>query len=151
MKDVWAHLLASIPSLWEILSTFTRLVVAAGIGALIGRDRERHQKPAGLRTHMLVAIGAALFVLPFDRDESYEAMARAVQGIAAGIGFIGAGCILKEGGRVRGLTTAGSVWITAAMGAGAGVGRIWIVLLAAVLAWFVLSQVERFERELKHD
>ena len=126
-----------------------RLIAAAVLGGLIGAEREWVGKAAGLRTHMLVALGAALFVLaPLEAGVSEGDIGRIVQGIAAGIGFIGAGTILKRADRdeIRGLTTAASIWLTAGIGVTAALGKIWVALLCTIWAWvilFVLGVLER--------
>lgn len=125
-----------------------RLLVAAAGAAIIGFEREHSHKSAGLRTHMLVAIGTCVFVLTaVEAGAEVKDVTRVIQGTAAGIGFIGAGAILKltDRERVRGLTTAAGVWATAALGAAAALGRLWIVAFATALTWFVLSVLERFE------
>lgn len=139
-----------LPSAAEVLRALVRLGGAAIAGCIIGLQREHSGKSAGLRTHMLVALGAAVFVLAaLDVAVSANDVTRIVQGIASGIGFIGAGAILKLSTRerVKGLTTAASVWITAAIGAAAGLGRVWLALLVAGLSWLVLAILGRFEAE----
>jgi putative Mg2+ transporter-C (MgtC) family protein len=137
-----------LPNGPELIGTTVRLLVAGLLGAVIGWNREQRHKAAGLRTHMLVAIGATIFVLPFaiDGGDSGD-VSRVVQGLATGIGFVGAGSILKLPlqDRIEGLTTAGSIWITAALGALVGLGKVWMALLAGALAWIILSQLERFD------
>jgi putative Mg2+ transporter-C (MgtC) family protein len=132
--------LLSPPSFDQLLSIVIRLAVAAGLGALIGADRESVGKAAGLRTHMLVALGAALFVIVVTENGTEGDVSRVIQGVAAGIGFLGAGTILKqpEKDQVSGLTTAASVWLTAAIGVAAGVGTIWLSIVAGVGAWLIL-------------
>jgi len=127
-----------------------RLAFAAGLGAVLGFQRERVHSSAGLRTHILVAVGAALIILTgtqsgfSDTDSS-----RVIQGIVAGIGFLGAGTILKIGERaeVHGLTTAASIWLTAGVGVGAGLGHFWLPTVAAVIGWLVLGPLGRFEKQ----
>ena len=120
-----------------------RLLVAAALGVLIGIDREIHQKPAGIRTHALVAVGAALLAIvgvqatPF---EPRDALSRVIQGVMAGIGFVGGGVILRgRGGAqpVHGLTTAASIWVVAAVGIAVGTG-LWRTAVAAVVVVMVL-------------
>lgn len=125
-----------------------RLVIATVLGGLLGFERQRSGKVAGLRTHMLVALGSATFVVAaVAMGGSNDDIARVVQGAAAGIGFIGAGAILKvsESETIRGLTTAASVWMTSAIGVAAGMGSLAIAAVAALAAWFILSVVARFE------
>jgi putative Mg2+ transporter-C (MgtC) family protein len=128
-----------------------RLTAAAVLGGLVGYDRERHGKEAGLRTHMLVALGAALFVvIPLQAGMNDEAASRVIQGIAAGIGFIGGGAILKlsERGEVRGITTAAGIWLTAALGVAAGYGRIGSAAIAALLGIAILTLLGWYERDI---
>lgn len=118
-----------------------RLVLAVVLAAIIGWEREREGKAAGLRTHVLVALGTAIFVIAsLESGASPDDVTRVVQGIAAGIGFIGGGVILKlEQDRVvKGLTTAASVWLTAAIGVAAGLGRAPVAILGTALCWIVL-------------
>src|SRR5436190_1843868 len=96
-----------------------RLLLAATLGAVLGNEREHHGKSAGRRTHMLVAVGAAMFMLiPQQAGMTNDQLSRVLQGIVAGIGFLCAGTILKDqsGSHVHGLTTAAGVWLTAAIG-----------------------------------
>jgi putative Mg2+ transporter-C (MgtC) family protein len=125
-----------------------RLSAATAIGALVGLDREVRGKPAGLRTHALVALGAALVTIvtigindpnPVDAN----AVSRAIQGIIAGVGFLGAGSILKSVGAneteaVQGLTTAATIWFVASLGIGCGVGQWEAATVAVIIALVVL-------------
>jgi putative Mg2+ transporter-C (MgtC) family protein len=125
----------------------TRLLIAAVFGGMIGLERQLKGKSAGLRTHMLVALGAALFVVILHASESHDAASRAVQGVAAGIGFLGAGAILKDQHEaVKGMTTAADIWLTAAIGVAAGLGQGSTALLATVLALGILAILPRVER-----
>ena len=126
-----------------------RLGLAAVLGAIVGFDRERMGKPAGLRTHTLVCLGAALFILaPAESDMAIADMSRVIQGLAAGIGFLGAGAILKLNAEreILGLTTAATIWVTAALGVAVGLGRIGLALIALAFAWVVLTAGTWFER-----
>jgi len=137
-----------VPSLAEAWVVTVRLLVAACLGGALGFERERTGKPAGLRTHMLVALGSALFVVSARHVGATAAdLTRVVQGVATGIGFVGAGAILKspEEHRVQGLTSAASVWLTAAIGLGVGTGALWVPVLGAALALAILSLVRRIE------
>jgi putative Mg2+ transporter-C (MgtC) family protein len=125
-----------------------RVIVAALLGALLGWERERAGKAAGLRTHMLVALGAALFVLfPAEAGMDIADLSRVIQGVATGIGFIGAGTILKrpEAEQVEGLTTAASIWLTGAIGMSVGAGQLWLSALCAVSAWVILFGLGKLE------
>jgi putative Mg2+ transporter-C (MgtC) family protein len=138
--------LFAFPPLDEIVNVVVRLLLAATLAGILGMERESHGKAAGLRTHMLVALGAALFVLVVTRLGVAGDVSRVIQGVAAGIGFIGAGSILKhvDRGEVTGLTTAASIWMTAAIGVAAGVGTIWFSVFATAIAWVILDLVDRF-------
>jgi putative Mg2+ transporter-C (MgtC) family protein len=119
-----------------------RMTVALLLGAAIGWDRERREAEAGLRTHMLVSLGAALFVLvPAEAGMERDDLSRVVQGIVSGIGFLGAAAVLKVSGegRIHGLTTAASIWATAAVGIAAGLGREGTAVLATVFILVVLA------------
>lgn len=127
----------------ELTRVSVRLLVAALLGGLLGFEREQRGKSAGIKTHMLVCIGAALFVLiPQQAGLVSEAdLSRVMQGIISGIGFLGAGAILKKGDDekdLKGLTTAAGIWLTAAIGVAAGLGRESSAILCTVLALMVL-------------
>ncbi|HEY6133537.1 MAG TPA: MgtC/SapB family protein [Rubrivivax sp.] len=130
----------------QITRLLTRLLLAAVLGGLLGYEREHQGKAAGVRTHMLVAMGAALFVLvPYQAGMPVPDLSRVIQGIVAGIGFLGAGAIIKNRGEddVQGLTTAAGVWMTAAIGVACGLGRESTALLSTLLALIVLGVVPR--------
>jgi putative Mg2+ transporter-C (MgtC) family protein len=138
-----------VPDGLQMARVVIRVIVAALLGALLGWERERAGKPAGLRTHMLVALGAALFVLfPAEAGMAVADLSRVIQGVATGIGFIGAGTILKraESEQVEGLTTAASIWLTGAIGMSVGAGQLWLSLVCAVSAWLILDVLARFEK-----
>jgi putative Mg2+ transporter-C (MgtC) family protein len=124
-----------------LIDMVLRLLLAAALGAGIGYQRERAGKPAGLRTHVLIALGAALFtvVSVFGFSDGVD-VSRVAAGVVTGIGFIGAGVIFRgmRGDHVMGLTTAASVWITAAIGLAAGVGMYLIAFIVAVITVLVL-------------
>lgn len=130
------------------LDILLRFLLAAVLGAVVGFDRQRTNKPAGLRTHMLVCIGAAVFagagVMVLEdfgngSDEVRLDILRIVAAVATGIGFIGAGVIFQSGGTVRGLTTAAGIWVTAGIGLLAGLGMPLLATGAAVLAVIVIG------------
>lgn len=130
-----------------------RLLVAAVLGGLLGYEREASGKSAGLRTHILVSLGAALYVLvPQQAGATQGDMTRVLQGLVAGIGFLGAGAIIHNSRRmdeedkaspsrheVKGLTTAAGIWMTAAIGMSAGMGREATAMLSTVFALVVLA------------
>lgn len=135
-----------------------RLVMALFVGCMIGLNRQKGGRPAGMRTFMLVSMGSALFVmipLQAEGDSPFaatNALSRTIQGVTTGVGFIGAGLILQEapgesGSRkVKGLTTAASVWISAGLGAAIGCGLWKMALMAGVLTLITLSGVKRLNR-----
>jgi putative Mg2+ transporter-C (MgtC) family protein len=144
------------PNDWSGL--LVRLSVALLVGAIIGLEREIGDKPAGLRTHMLVSFGSALFILvPIlvgDAERSSDALARVMQGITAGIGFLGGGVILHESRsqkgdyKVRGLTSAAAIWISAALGTAAGCGLWLMSIIAALMTLVVLKVFKKVESHL---
>ena len=117
-----------------------RLLLAAALGAIIGYQRERAGKPAGLRTHVLICVGAALFTVASLYGFGATAdTARIAAGIVAGIGFLGAGAIIhREGGLIAGLTTAATIWAVAAIGLAAGAGLYLASAVTTVLTSIVL-------------
>ena len=125
------------------LELISRLFIAVGLGALIGFEREITHKPAGLRTHIFVCMGSCLFtiasfcLLPEDLVGSFDAT-RIAAGIVAGISFIGAGSIIASKGDVRGLTTASSLWVVAAIGLMVVLGNYFLPVIAAIITFFVL-------------
>jgi putative Mg2+ transporter-C (MgtC) family protein len=130
----------------QITRILTRLLLAAVLGGVLGYEREQRGKAAGIRTHMLVAIGAALFVLvPQQAGMLIADQSRVIQGIVTGIGFLGAGAIIKHRSEedVKGLTTAAGVWLTGAIGIACGLGRESTAILSTLLALIVLAMVPR--------
>src|SRR4051812_32767557 len=141
MHMVWEELTAGLPDARHFTHVLIRLMAATMLGAVVGFEREHARKPAGLRTHMLVTAGTTVFVMACSSaGMSPEGMSRVVQGIITGIGFIGAGSILKvnDSGNVQGLTTAASVWMTAAIGVAVGLGSLGVAILGTVVALAVL-------------
>lgn len=123
---------------WEELC---RLVLAAALGAVVGFDRERKRRPAGLRTMTLVSMGAAAFVLMSIHaaaDHDNLDIGRTLAGIATGVGFVGAGVIIQSSGRIRGVTTAATVWVAAAIGSSAAIGAYALAVLVTALTVAVL-------------
>lgn len=118
---------------------FVRLLIAVVLGALVGYERERAGKPAGVRTHGMVSLGAALFaVVSLHGFAGAGDTERVAAQIVTGIGFIGAGAILHDRGGVHGLTTAASLWVTAALGLAAGVGMVVISVATTLLVFLLL-------------
>ncbi|GAB1540329.1 MgtC/SapB family protein [Scytonema sp. NUACC21] len=152
------------PSDWQSISF--RLVVALLVGGAIGMNRQRTGRPAGLRTFMVVSLSAALFVMiPLQvasdgsltdnvlaRSTALNAMARIAQGIATGVGFLGAGIILRQQRQdfgteeIKGLTTAASIWLAGGLGAASGCGLWQMSLIGTLLALMVLSVVKKLKK-----
>jgi putative Mg2+ transporter-C (MgtC) family protein len=149
--SIWTTFLqefSDIPDASEATRIVLRLAMASLLGAAIGYERERRGKAAGLRTHMLVSLGAALFVLiPLQSGMKVEDLSRVMQGVIAGIGFLGAGTIMKlsDRRRVKGLTTAATIWVAAAIGIAAGVGLETTALISTLSVLFILVIIGRME------
>jgi putative Mg2+ transporter-C (MgtC) family protein len=142
---------SDVPDAAQATRIIVRLAIAALLGGLLGLEREAKGKAAGVRTHMLVAMGAALFVLVSQQSGVVSAdMSRVVQGIIAGVGFLGAGTILKGDAenQVKGLTTAAGIWLTAAIGVAAGLGREVTAVLSTLLALAIFSAIPLVSRML---
>jgi putative Mg2+ transporter-C (MgtC) family protein len=138
------------PPFWDDL---TRLGVATLLGGLIGLEREWKGHWAGLRTHMMVSVGCAIFVIAgvsLAKNEG-EAVSRIIQGIASGIGFLGAGTILKldQKQQIKGLTTASSIWLSAALGTAAGLGEYALAVASATVSLFILGVLGPIEKILE--
>jgi putative Mg2+ transporter-C (MgtC) family protein len=136
----------ALPSAGELAIVIARVLTAAVLGGLIGYERERKGRSAGFKTHILVSIGSALFVLaPAMAQVPMADITRVMQGIVSGIGFLGAGAILKSdrGGRIEGLTTAAGIWMTSAVGMAAGMGMEVIALVATLVALVVVGVIPR--------
>jgi putative Mg2+ transporter-C (MgtC) family protein len=134
---------------WEVI---VRTIVALAAGGAIGLERTYHGRAAGLRTYALVSFGSALFVavgqyVLISARDSGE-IARIIQGIVTGVGFLGAGVIVKEGFSVRGLTTAASIWVAAAIGVALGTGSYWTGLASTLVTLVALSILRRIEDRL---
>jgi putative Mg2+ transporter-C (MgtC) family protein len=142
ISRVIAEEFSDIHDLEELTRVTVRLLLAAFLGGLLGFERETARKHAGLRTHMLVSVGAALFVLVAERSGIEPAdLSRVIQGVIAGVGFLCAGAILKSASedQVRGLTTSAGLWMTAAIGVAAGLGRDGLAVLCTLLTWCILE------------
>ncbi len=149
METLSQEFTAGLPDAATFMRLAMRLALAAAMGAIVGYDRERMGKPAGLRTHMLVCMGAALFVLaPSESGMAIADVSRVIQGLAAGVGFLGGGAILKLSAEreILGLTTAATIWMTAALGVAIGLGRIGLAMVAVAFTWITLSLVGLAER-----
>lgn len=144
---------SDLPDAGGVTRITLRLLIAAILGGLLGFEREQHGKAAGQRTHMLVALGAALFVLiPQQAGVSDADLTRVLQGLITGVGFLGAGTIIKgsEEEEIKGLTTAAGIWMTAAIGVAAGMGREATAILSTLFALAVLYTVPKITRRFGH-
>jgi putative Mg2+ transporter-C (MgtC) family protein len=132
-----------------------RLLVAAVLGAAVGAEREVHEHAAGLRTHLLVAVGSCLFTLVsvygFQSFSRASDPSRVAAQIVTGIGFLGAGAILREGLTVHGLTTAASLWVIAAIGMAVGLGMFWASSIAVAITIVCLWVLRPFRRRLRRE
>ncbi len=130
------------------LEVSIRLIAALVLSAIVGYDREQHDHPAGLRTHILVGLGSALFtglsIFAFDKGDP----GRVASQIVVGIGFLGAGSIiqLREPRNIRGLTTAAGLWAVAAVGMACGTGNYLLAAVATILIWFTLAIIKHMQR-----
>jgi putative Mg2+ transporter-C (MgtC) family protein len=130
-----------------IYDVFLRLALAAGLGGAIGLEREYRHKPAGLRTNMLIALGSALFsVMSVQLGSGAGSPDRIAAQVVTGIGFLGAGAILRSGENVHGLTTAATIWVNAAIGMAAGLGAYAVATVGAVITLVVLAFLPVMER-----
>jgi putative Mg2+ transporter-C (MgtC) family protein len=148
MDIIWEELTSGLPDARHLVHVLIRLIAATLLGAIVGGQREKAGKPAGLRTHMLVSLGTAVFVLACSGfGMSSDGLSRVIQGIVTGIGFLGAGSILKmnEERDIQGLTTAAGVWMTAAIGVAVGLGSLGVAVLSTCFTLVILSLVGRLE------
>ncbi len=134
-----------------------RLVAAAGLGGVIGLDRELRGRAAGLRTHMLVALGASAFLLvgyqilfaTAEGDPSARIdPTRIVEGVIGGIGFLGAGSIIRSGGTIQGITTGAAIWVSGAIGVACATGNVPLAAMVTVLATVIIVGIGILERAL---
>lgn len=147
-EEIWSTLVSEfsdVPDVSTITRITLRLVIAAVLGGVLGYERERKGRSAGVRTHMLVAVGAALFVIgPMQSGMPIADMSRVLQGIVQGIGFLGAGAIMVRSAQrrqVEGLTTAANIWATAGIGVIAGLGLEATAVLSTVIVLIILAAV----------
>lgn len=152
MELLWQELHAGLPDPRQLAVVLIRVIFATVLGAIVGLQREKAGKPAGLRTHMLVSLGTAIVVLACSASPmTPEGLSRVVQGIVTGIGFLGAGSILKltDERKIKGLTTAAGLWMTAAIGIAVGLGVLGVALVGTFLTVIVLSLVGAIETRLQ--
>ncbi|MFG6462629.1 MgtC/SapB family protein [Roseateles sp. DXS20W] len=144
---------SDVPDAEQVTRILTRLLLAALLGGVLGYEREHKGKAAGIRTHMLVAMGSALFVLvPLLGGMLPGDLSRVLQGVIAGVGFLGAGAIVKQRAEenVQGLTTAAGIWMTAAIGVACGMGRESTAVISTLLALVVLALLPRPDVPPRH-
>ncbi len=146
-EAIWStlvHEFSDVPDLSTITRITVRLLIAALLGGILGYERERKGRSAGLRTHMLVAVGAALFVLgPLQGGMEIGDLSRVLQGVVQGIGFLGAGAIIVRSAKreVEGLTTAANIWTTAGIGVIAGLGMEVTAVLSTGIVLIILAVI----------
>jgi putative Mg2+ transporter-C (MgtC) family protein len=148
MDIFWEELTSGLPNVRQLVHVLIKLVAATLLGAIVGFQRERAGKPAGLRTHILVTLGTTVFVLACSGvGMSMDGLSRVIQGIVTGIGFIGAGSILKldEERDIQGLTTAAGVWMAAAIGVAVGLGSLGVALLSTLFTLVILTLAGRLD------
>ena len=148
MEVLWQELTAGLNNFGQLERVLLRLISATLLGSIVGFEREKAGKPAGLRTHILVCLGTAIVVLACSGSQmNLDGLSRVIQGIVTGIGFIGAGSILKlEGERdIRGLTTAAGLWMTAAIGIAVGLGELGLAVITTALTLIILAVVHVLE------
>jgi len=142
MDLLWHEFTAGFPDRTRLAVVLIRVIAATLLGAFVGIERERAGKPAGLRTHILVCLGTTVVVLACSSvNMGLDGLSRVIQGIVTGIGFVGAGSILKlsEQREIRGLTTAAGLWMTAAIGVAVGLGGLGLAVIGTVLTLLVLA------------
>ena len=150
MDIFWTEITGGIPDGDHLAIILIRLVSATLLGAAIGYERQRAGKAAGLRTHILVAAGTTVFILGClgaGMKNNSDAISRVIQGIITGIGFVGAGSILKRetDKNIQGVTTSAGIWMTAAIGVTVGLGGLGLAFMATALALLVLRVTIYFE------
>ena len=151
MDLLWQELTYGLKDRGHLAIVVLRVFMAIVLGGIVGMERERAGKPAGLRTHMLVSLGTAVVVLACSGAAmSMEGLSRVIQGIVTGIGFIGAGSILKldEERRIEGLTTAAGLWMTAAVGVAVGLGALGVAVIGTIVTLIVLALEGVIERRI---
>ena len=151
-QDIWSAVtqeLSDVPDIATITRITLRLTLAALLGGMLGYERELKERNAGVRTHMLVAVGAALFVIgPLQSGMEIADLSRVLQGIVQGIGFLGAGAIVVRTAerKIQGLTTAASIWATAGIGIAAGLGLEAMALLSTIIVLIILAVIPQVTR-----
>jgi putative Mg2+ transporter-C (MgtC) family protein len=154
MDPLWHDLTYGLPDRAHLVIVLIRVLAATLLGAIVGIERERAGKPAGLRTHMLVSLGTCVVVLACSATAmSLDGLSRVIQGIVTGIGFVGAGSILKlsEQREIKGLTTAAGLWMTGAIGVAVGLGALGLAVIGTVVALLVLALEHVVDTRIRRD
>src|ERR1044071_3724099 len=142
MDLLWQELTTGLPDRTRLGIVVIRVIAALLLGGFLGIERERSGKPAGFRTHILVCLATAVVVLACTEVKmSVDGLSRVIQGIVTGIGFVGAGSILKlsEQQKIKGLTTAAGLWMTAIIGIAVGLGALGLAVIGTLLTLLVLG------------
>jgi putative Mg2+ transporter-C (MgtC) family protein len=137
---------------WFPAEYLAPIIVSMVLGGLIGIEREIHHKPAGLRTNMLICVGAAVFTLIAQHiGKNTDAESRIIQGVITGVGFLGAGVLMHEQGSVHGLTTAATIWLVTAVGIACGARAYGIAMAAVIPAILILAGLHPYEKKLRRN
>jgi putative Mg2+ transporter-C (MgtC) family protein len=142
---------SDLPDATQWTRLLVRLGLAVLLGALIGYEREQRESAAGLRTHMLVCVGTTIILMTARLDGiPLGEMSKVIEGVVAGIGFLGGGVILKltSEREIRGITTAASIWTTAAIGIAVGLGQVWIAFVSLLIVWLILFVIGYVEKKV---
>lgn len=154
-QEIWTTIVSEfsdLPDAASVTRVTLRLLVAGFLAGLLGYEREQKGKNAGIRTHMLVGVGAATFILVSQQNgASPDSISRVFQGVIQGVGFLGAGAIIikSAGNTTAGLTTAASIWATAGIGMTAGLGMESTAVLATVVILFILYAMPKILRPIR--
>jgi putative Mg2+ transporter-C (MgtC) family protein len=143
--------LVLIPQGELALQVIVRLLIAAALGGTIGYEREMKGKAAGIRTHMLVCVGTTIVIIAARLDGiPLSEMSKVIEGLVAGIGFLGGGVILKlsQEREIKGVTTAAGIWTTAGIGIAVGLGQVWIAIVSVVVVWLILFVLGHLEKRV---
>jgi putative Mg2+ transporter-C (MgtC) family protein len=144
--------LQSFLQAWFPAEYLVPIIVSMVLGGLVGIEREIHHKPAGLRTNILICMGAAVFTLLAQHiGKNTDAESRIIQGVITGVGFLGAGVLMHEQGSVHGLTTAATIWLVTAVGIACGARAYGIAIAAVIAAILILAGLHSYEKKLRNN
>lgn len=152
MEELWHDYSSDLSDPGILLRIIIKMSICLVLGSIIGLNREHAGENAGWRTHILVTMATAAFVMALhESGVALAALAPLVAGMATGVGFLGAGVILRmpDSERVKGLTTAASIYLTAAVGCAIGLGRLWLPIVVSIFGWFTLAYVRRWEHHIE--